>query len=62
MIASANDGLKVSLQALDFGVVKHDVEQKLGLTPDFWGKTEHDERFSESKNIIKKAVVSVSFP
>jgi hypothetical protein len=52
--------LNYSSRGLDFGNVKHDVELALGLSSDFWGKNEHDEWFLRSKNVIKKAVVSVS--
>lgn len=56
LISSTNQRLRESPMALDFGVVKQRVEQELGLTPDFWGKDEHDEWFLKSKKIIKMAI------
>ena len=58
LISCTNERLTLSPKALDFGVVKQSVEQILGLPPDFWGKSENDEWFLKSKNIIKMAVVS----
>lgn len=58
LVDSTNERLQQSPRALDFGAVKHMVERKLGLTPDFWGKSAQDEWFNKSKDIIKKAVVS----
>lgn len=59
LISSTYERLHVSPKALDFGVVKQMVEEKLGLTFAFWGKDDRDEWFSKSKNIIKMAVVSI---
>ncbi|KAJ9606162.1 hypothetical protein H2200_009123 [Cladophialophora chaetospira] len=56
LIASTNARLALKPEAIDFGSVKHDVELKLGLTSDYWGKNEQTEWFVKSKNIIKKAV------
>ncbi|KAK5957286.1 hypothetical protein OHC33_001658 [Knufia fluminis] len=56
LISSTYERLHVSPKALDFGVVKQMVEEKLGLTFAFWGKDDRDEWFSKSKNIIKMAV------
>ena len=56
LIASTNNRLNQRPEALDFGNVKQDVEFKLGLTSDYWGKNEQAEWFLKSKNIIKKAV------
>ena len=56
---STNERLQQSPGMLDFGAVKKAVEQNLGLTPDFWGKSEEDEWYMKSKNIIKQAVVSL---
>jgi len=53
------ESLQLSPKGLDFGVVKREVEQKLGLSPDFWGKDERDEWFLKSKHIIKMAVVNI---
>ena len=59
LISSTNERLYESPKALDFGVVKQRAEAKLGVLSDFWGKSEHDEWFAKSKNIIKMAVVSL---
>jgi hypothetical protein len=58
LIQSTNKLLKESPKAVDFGLVKTRTEQLLGLKPDFWGKSEHDEWFLKSKNIIKLTIVS----
>lgn len=58
LIQSTNKLLKESPKAVDFGFVKTKTEQLLGLKPDFWGKSEHDEWFLKSKNIIKLTIVS----
>ncbi|KIW22014.1 uncharacterized protein PV07_12588 [Cladophialophora immunda] len=56
LIDSTTRRLNQSSRGLDFGHVKHDVELALRLTPDFWGKSEEDEWFLRSKDIIKRAV------
>ena len=58
LITYTNERLRESPKSLDFGVVKQRVEQKLGLTSNFWGQDEYDEWFFKSKNIIKMVVVS----
>lgn len=57
LIWATNERLKESPKALDFAIVKQRTEQKLGLPPNFWGKTEYDEWFNRSKNVIKWAIV-----
>jgi len=61
LISSTYQRLQQSPKAIDFGVVKQRVEQILDLPSDFWGKSEKDEWFLKSKNIIKMAVVSFSY-
>ena len=56
LISCTNERLEESPKALDFGVVKQRVEQRLGLPPGFWGRDESNQWYSRSKNVIKMAV------
>jgi len=58
LIASTNEFLQLFPKNLDFGAVKQQAAQRLGVTSDFWLDRHGDEWFSRSKNIIKMAVVS----
>lgn len=56
LINCTRERLEKTPTGIDFGVVKRRVEQKLCLTPAFWGRDESSQWFSRSKNVIKMAV------